>query len=481
MHESATPASPQQMSQGKTWRVGTLVYDRRGLFNVFFWMLWGDFVLNLMDSGVAANIATIQLSKYHASKTLIGFINGTFVEILCVLMVPIISTMSDRHRGWLGRRMPYMLWSAAPSALVLALTGFSPQISGWLAAHAATLLRLMSAGALTITVFTIFFLCWRFWDMFPQSLYYYLWTDVIPHDVMGTFVSLCKVVATAGSLLFNWFLFQHLKDRPQVICLLAAGAYLVVFVIMCFAVREGNYPPPEPPPPGKPLKRAARSVKRFVYECYSLGFYWKYYLYVLCFMCGFRPFRDFLLLYGTETLHMPQKSYGNLMAVRDGVQIGVFFLIGPIIDRFHPIRAGLFGFVLMAVTAGCSALFISGQRSFVLWFMLTFVAVAVFQGATGALGPRILPKEKYGQFCSAAATVWHVGLMVLTPTLGYLLDKFGNGVSFVWFFAFSAAGIVMLSLVYRDWKKLGGDEGYRPPVVLDEVRSGSEVVMGERV
>ena len=39
----------------------------------------------------------------------------------------------------------------------------------------------------------------------------------------------------------------------------------------------------------------------------------------------------------------------------------------------------------------------------------------------------------------------------------------------------------MLSLVYRDWKKLGGDEGYRPPVVLDEVRSGSEVVMGERV
>src|ERR1041384_5363325 len=109
-----------------TWRVGTLTYDRRGLFNVFFWMLWGDFVLNVMDSGVASSVATVQLSKYHASKTLIGFINGTFVEILCVIMVPIVSTMSDRHRGRLGRRMPFMLWTAPLIALSLVLTGFSP-------------------------------------------------------------------------------------------------------------------------------------------------------------------------------------------------------------------------------------------------------------------------------------------------------------------------------------------------------------------
>ena len=47
------------VAPAKTWRVGSLVYDRRGLFTVFFWMLWGDFVLNLKDSGVAANIATI--------------------------------------------------------------------------------------------------------------------------------------------------------------------------------------------------------------------------------------------------------------------------------------------------------------------------------------------------------------------------------------------------------------------------------------
>src|SRR5437667_10389890 len=108
MHESAAPASPQQVPQSKTWRVGTLIYDRRGLFNVFFWMLWGDFILNIMDSGVGQNIATILLDKHGASKLVIGLVNGTGVQIISTIMVVIISTWSDRHRSWLGRRMPFM-------------------------------------------------------------------------------------------------------------------------------------------------------------------------------------------------------------------------------------------------------------------------------------------------------------------------------------------------------------------------------------
>src|SRR3954465_4646819 len=95
----------------KRWRVGTLTYDRRALYNVFFWMLWGDFILNIMDSGVGQNVATILLDQKGASKFVIGLVNGTGVQIISTIMVVIISTRSDRHRGWLGRRMPFMLWA----------------------------------------------------------------------------------------------------------------------------------------------------------------------------------------------------------------------------------------------------------------------------------------------------------------------------------------------------------------------------------
>jgi nitrate/nitrite transporter NarK len=284
-------------------------------------------------------------------------------------------------------------------------------------------------------------------------------------------------------LLFNLFLLKYSEDRPALICLIAAGMYLAVFVLLCLRVKEGAYPPPEPPPPGPPLQRTARNIRRYVRESYSLAFYWKYYLFNLCFMCGFVPFRDFLLLYGKETLKMDLGTYGHWMVVVAVVQIVVFFLVGPMIDRFHPLRAGMFGYVLMCVTAALSYLFIRGATSFGIWVVITFAAVAVYQGATGALGPRILPKEQYGQFCSASAMVWHLGLMVLKPTLGKLIDLFGNPVTFAWFFCFSAGGIVAMVLVYRDWKRLGGDKDYRPPVVYEQaVGSAFEVVMpGERV
>src|SRR5438552_3205468 len=163
----------------KIWRVGTLVYDRRALFNVFFWMLWGDFCLNLMDSGVATTVPLIQLRKFGASKMTIGLLTGSAVELMSMIGVAIISTASDRHRGWLGRRMPFMLWATPPLALFLGAMGYSPAIAAHVQRAMPGLLGGLSLASLTITIFSFFMLSYRFWDLFPQSVYYYLWTEVI--------------------------------------------------------------------------------------------------------------------------------------------------------------------------------------------------------------------------------------------------------------------------------------------------------------
>jgi hypothetical protein len=98
-------------------------------------MLWGDFCLNLMDSGVGSNIATILLDKQGASRLTIGLVTGTGVQIIATIMVVIISTWSDRHRGWLGGGCRSCSGRRPPLAGFLALTGFSPQIDGWLQLH----------------------------------------------------------------------------------------------------------------------------------------------------------------------------------------------------------------------------------------------------------------------------------------------------------------------------------------------------------
>src|SRR5438270_10361447 len=105
------------METGKTWKVGTLTYNRAQLFNVFAWMLWGDFCLYLMDAGVGDNLVALQLKRFGASNTLIAIINKSLVELILLVLCPVISTWSDRHRGKLGRRIPFMLYATPPLAI----------------------------------------------------------------------------------------------------------------------------------------------------------------------------------------------------------------------------------------------------------------------------------------------------------------------------------------------------------------------------
>jgi predicted MFS family arabinose efflux permease len=228
-------------------------------------------------------------------------------------------------------------------------------------------------------------------------------------------------------------------------------------------VKEGGYPPPPRLPQGTRSQRTLESVSRFFRESFSHSFYWKYYLYTLCFIVGFLPFRDFLVFYAQQELKMDLDAYGKVMAKCDLVQMGVFFLLGLCVDRLHPLRAGLIGFFLVFAAGLCSFLFIHSIGSFKIWVMISFGAVAVYQGATGAIGPLLLPRTHYGQFNAASALVFHFGSMTMTPVIGGLTDKYGNAAVFPWFFSFSALGILFLWIVYRDWKRMGGDESFTPP------------------
>jgi len=83
----------------------------------------------------------------------------------------------------------------------------------------------MSLGVigLALTVAVVLFILCKLLDLFPQSVCYYLWPDVIPPELMGTFGALFRVFYAGGSLLFNWYLIGLAKTHPEEIYRLAAG------------------------------------------------------------------------------------------------------------------------------------------------------------------------------------------------------------------------------------------------------------------
>ncbi len=79
-------------------RVGTLTYTRLALFQVMFWMLLGDFCLQLMEQLPIA-LVPLQLRWVSASDALIGFLTGSLPAFLGMLLNPFVGVQSDRNRG----------------------------------------------------------------------------------------------------------------------------------------------------------------------------------------------------------------------------------------------------------------------------------------------------------------------------------------------------------------------------------------------
>ena len=125
MPHSLTPDHPTDSLpatvEPKVYRVGTLTYTKSRLLQVVFWMLCGDFIFTLLQC--MPTITPLLLRWQGASDTLIGLVSGSLFSVVAILWFPVIATRSDRHRGRLGRRRPYLLWFTPPVLLSLVLLG----------------------------------------------------------------------------------------------------------------------------------------------------------------------------------------------------------------------------------------------------------------------------------------------------------------------------------------------------------------------
>jgi maltose/moltooligosaccharide transporter len=476
MHAPA-PGPEKAADQGEKFKVGTLSYTKAGLITVFLYLLWGDFCFTLMET-VVPSVLPVKFNGLDAPNWVLGLILTTIPNLMATVINPIISFRSDRLRSRWGRRIPFLAGATPFLTVFLILLGYSESIGRWI--HAA--LMEGSGSELTTVLFVIgtLVVCFQFFNLFITSVYYYLFNDVVPHAFLGRFLALFRMVGTLAGALFNYFVFQFAESHMQEIFLYAALLYFVAFMVMCWKVREGNYPPPDENADGR--RGLAADIKTYAKECFTHRFYWYFFLansaYAMTWVSG-----SFGVLAATKVIGLDLATFGKIGGAAAIISLVLLYPAGIISDRFHPLRVLLGSTVAQAMLAPFSIAFLflrgglSDGTALAIYLGISLIGIPIGTLHNASELPmfmKLLPQERYGQFCSANALVRSVALMGgglacgafldLVKPLGAVPELCYRFVP-VWNLFWVALSGFFYFRLYREWKRLGGETGYQPPMV----------------
>ena len=143
------------------------------------------------------------------------------------------------------------------------------------------------------------------------------------------------------------------------------------------------------------------------------------------------------------------------------------------VDRWHPLRIMTYLAVFSAVMGFTNWVWVPvtlpGHLYFWLGIGITLTSSfsAALQGVSAyTMLMRIYPKSRYAQFCSARALLVAVANMIAGLAAGLFLDGlkwfwpeggFCYRWLFVWSWPFTIVAAVLMVRLYREWRRLGGD------------------------
>jgi MFS family permease len=463
--------SPTAGSGPKTFSVGTLTYTKAALFSLFAWLLWGDFCFVLMEAAAPA-VLQVNLNEMGAPNWVLGLALSTIPGILNMTVCPVSSFWSDRFRSRWGRRIPFLFLATIPLSLFLVLLGFSRQIGALL--HGA-LNGGFSQIAVIIAVVLVLVFCFQIFHMVVASVYYYLFNDVVPAEVLARFMSIFRIVGVLSGAVFNWFFLKYAVSHMTEVFLLAAGLYATAFLLMCWKVKEGEYPPPPVHPDGG--TGLVSGIKTFFTESFSIRFYWLFFLANTCYALT-SVAAGFTLLQA-RSIGVDLDFFGKTAAVTAIVSAVLMYPAGIISDRLHPLRVLMWASIALLAIQPLWLVFLFydfspavSQGLFIAITAVSAPAIALYLAAELPMYMRILPKSRYGQFSSANAMVRSFAIIIGGLLIGFALDWLAGFFSTkdycyrfipIWYFVFIGASLYFLRRLYTEWLKLGGSTSYHPP------------------
>lgn len=448
-------------SKPKIWTVGTLSYTAAGLFALFCWLLAGDYAWSMKERAVNP-LAQVMLRNFTAPDWLVGLLVGSVPAAIGMILGPIVSVRSDRHRGAWGRRIPFLLFPTPIIALSMFGLAVTPACASWVHGY----LGVSSPGlmACRLAIFGLFWTTFEISSITVNILYGALINDVVPQLIIGRFFALFRAVGLITGIIFNFYLIGEAQDHFFWIFVGLGLLFGIGFAVMCLKVREGDYPPPAQPPASVLTSRLIGPVKSYIKECFTKPFYLRYFLATTLASLALGPVNTFSI-YHARSVGMSDSLYGKCLALSYAISLLLAYPLGALADRFHPVRLGIFGMSCYAAGMLGGFFVATDQWSFFASFALHTVLAGAYLTGTASIGQRLLPAAKFGQFSSAAGIIGAVCFMILPPALGLFIQGMNHDYRYVFLLAsllagLSAGGYVSLWL---NLKRLGGSKAYVAP------------------
>ena len=444
---------------------GTLKYTFWGLLILFFWILWGDFAFTIFEN--IQRFIILLLDEQHASSTLIANLGSTAC-IANLFFGPGISQWSDNCRTPWGRRKPFLAIATPLTALSMLMMGITPQVGSHLfSAFRSQIAPYLSESALILSLFCMFVALFHYFNMVLCNAFNWLFRDVVPKEVVARMQAAMRFVSLASSMAFNHYVFPHIMTHRVTICVTIGIFYTVAFFMMCWGVKEGEYPPQKPKVKAT-LWQFVESYIGYFRECTSVPIYRNVLLIYVITACGACA-GAFSMLLWKNTLHIDMQGIGDLNNWGLGSSLVVSLFAGWLCDKYNPFRvmmcAQAFGFIIGVV----SFFYVHDYHSLL---VATLAGWGINAGATISMGAAIIfvfPRDKFGQF-STATNVIPMGICIVANALtGLLFDRILHN-NYQYIFMFSAMGsglaIIPTVFVYRAWRSHGGHD-YQAPHVPD--------------
>jgi len=454
------PDMDASRDKSRTWSAGTLVYTGSGVVALFAWLLLGDFAWSMRDRSVGP-MAQWYLNSLGVPNLLFGLLISSFPALIGLILSPIISVKSDRHRGKLGRRIPFLLITTPLAAAGMIGVGVTPLVAKWVHAHYPDQSELL----ISLLCFAVFWAAFEFATIASQAVFGGLVNDVVPSSLLGRFYGLFRAVSLIDGMIFNWWIMGFVPTHFTLILVSVGIFYGIAFFLVCLRVKEGSYPSVQETPgsSGRALG-AFNEMRRYFRECFSNPYFVGIFALQTAASLSFFPVNTFTIPFATS-LGVDMGVYGKAVTVTFGISLGLSYFLGWLSDIFHPLRMVIVVIVGYLVVSTFGFFLASTPSGFIFIWVFHGVLSGCYFTCAASLGQRLFPRARFAQFASATSLVLAVTSMVAAPAVGAVIDHLGGNyrVTFIMGSTLSAIALGVAWFVYQQFKRLGGSDGYQAP------------------
>jgi MFS family permease len=367
---------------------------RTGLIVLCALLLLGDLGWALRERAVQ-ELFKVQLLRFSQDAIVLNVLLGALPALMALSVGPVIGAWSDRARTRHGRRIPFIFGTVVVTALAMGGMAFADGL--------ATL-----AG------------CWIVFEMATivgNPLFVALITDTVPHRLVGRFFGAFRIVslATGAGFFFTWFGNDLLHVfRPLLLSITAI--YIACMLVVCWRVREPDYPPPaqlSPPRARWHPVQPGDGRWAWLFGGVALG------------AVAVLPI-NINAINASAQFGVDAAGFGGAIALTYTISLLLAWPLGSLADRYHPLRLGGVILVLYMVAMLLAWRLVDGRQSFLFALVVHGVLSGAFLSGTAALLPVLLPRERFSQLAAISASVTALFTMIATTALGALLDASGR-------------------------------------------------------